>query len=125
MIQNEPTYRLFRSDLENPTREQAADAFAATNALPVPSVEPVDISNAVLFPPRTRPGTSPGLPSRWTPGTRSSKAERTPRWEGWVARRVILRIYWLKPRLANPAAISQEVRLLVRGPAESFTESCP
>jgi NAD(P)-dependent dehydrogenase (short-subunit alcohol dehydrogenase family) len=48
MIQNEPTYRLFRPDLENPTREQV-DAFAATNALPIPWVEPVDISNAVLF----------------------------------------------------------------------------
>ncbi len=30
MIQNEPTYRLFRPDLENPTREQAAPSRPPT-----------------------------------------------------------------------------------------------
>jgi SDR family mycofactocin-dependent oxidoreductase len=49
MIQNEATRELFLPGVENPTREQAAEAFAATNALPVPWVEPLDISNAVLF----------------------------------------------------------------------------
>jgi SDR family mycofactocin-dependent oxidoreductase len=49
MIQNEATRELFLPDVENPTREQAAEAFMATNALPVPWVEPRDISNAVLF----------------------------------------------------------------------------
>ena len=49
MILNEATFRLFLPDAENPTREQAAEVFAATNALPVPWVEPRDISNAVLF----------------------------------------------------------------------------
>lgn len=49
MIQNERTWRLFRPDLDEPTREDAADGFASLNALPIPWVEPVDISNAVLF----------------------------------------------------------------------------
>ncbi|ASR38548.1 3-ketoacyl-ACP reductase [Prauserella marina] len=49
MIQNQATYRLFLPDAENPTRDEAAPAFASTNALPVPWVEAVDISNAVLF----------------------------------------------------------------------------
>jgi (+)-trans-carveol dehydrogenase len=49
MVQNGPTYRLFRPDLENPTPEQFAEASRATNALPIPWVEPIDISNAVLF----------------------------------------------------------------------------
>jgi (+)-trans-carveol dehydrogenase/(-)-trans-carveol dehydrogenase len=49
MIQNEPTWRLFRPDLEHPTKEDFAPASQAVNALPIPWVEPVDISNAVLF----------------------------------------------------------------------------
>jgi SDR family mycofactocin-dependent oxidoreductase len=49
MIQNEMTYRLFEPDNPNPTRESFAAAFQPLNALPVPWVEPVDISNAVLW----------------------------------------------------------------------------
>jgi SDR family mycofactocin-dependent oxidoreductase len=49
MIQNEATYKLFRPDLEHPTREDFAPASQSVNALPIPWVEPVDISNAVLF----------------------------------------------------------------------------
>jgi SDR family mycofactocin-dependent oxidoreductase len=49
MIQNDVLYRLFRPDLENPTREDFAVAAASLNALPIPWVEPIDISNAVLF----------------------------------------------------------------------------
>jgi SDR family mycofactocin-dependent oxidoreductase len=49
MIQNEATWRLFRPDLEHPTREDFVPASQAMNALPIPWVEPVDISNAVLF----------------------------------------------------------------------------
>ncbi|GAA3663036.1 mycofactocin-coupled SDR family oxidoreductase [Microbacterium marinilacus] len=49
MIQNEATFKLFLPDVEHPTKEQAAPVFESTNALPVPWVEPVDISNAVLF----------------------------------------------------------------------------
>jgi (+)-trans-carveol dehydrogenase/(-)-trans-carveol dehydrogenase len=49
MIQNEATYRLFRPDLDHPTRDDFAPASQSVNALPIPWVEPVDISNAVLF----------------------------------------------------------------------------
>ncbi|MBW0114528.1 mycofactocin-coupled SDR family oxidoreductase [Pseudonocardia abyssalis] len=49
MIQNSAAYELFLPDTENPTREDAAPAFQAMNAIPVPWIEPVDISNAMLF----------------------------------------------------------------------------
>jgi (+)-trans-carveol dehydrogenase len=49
MIQNEAIYRLFRPDLENPGRADVEPASQSMNALPIPWVEPVDISNAVLF----------------------------------------------------------------------------
>jgi (+)-trans-carveol dehydrogenase len=49
MIQNDTTYRMFRPDLDHPGRQDAEEAFASINALPVPWVEPVDISNAILF----------------------------------------------------------------------------
>jgi SDR family mycofactocin-dependent oxidoreductase len=49
MIQNEATYRLFRPDLEHPTKEDFLPASQTMNALPIPWVDPVDISNAVLF----------------------------------------------------------------------------
>lgn len=49
MILNEPTYRLFRPDLEHPTREDFEEAARTLNKLPVPALDPVDISNAVLY----------------------------------------------------------------------------
>ena len=49
MTLNDGTYRLFRPDLEAPTVDDAAEAFMRLNALPVKWVEPIDISNAVLF----------------------------------------------------------------------------
>jgi SDR family mycofactocin-dependent oxidoreductase len=49
MLQSEPMYRSFRPDLEHPTREDATPAFYVQQAMPIPWVEPVDISNAVLF----------------------------------------------------------------------------
>jgi SDR family mycofactocin-dependent oxidoreductase len=49
MIQNEAAYRLFLPDVEDPTREDAGPAFQGLNAIPVPWVEPVDISNAMVF----------------------------------------------------------------------------
>ncbi|ORM33209.1 mycofactocin-coupled SDR family oxidoreductase [Williamsia sp. 1135] len=49
MILNEPTYKLFRPDLENPTRADFDEAAAQMNRLPVTMVEPVDISEAVLY----------------------------------------------------------------------------
>lgn len=49
MIQNESTYRMFSPDLDHPTRDDFAAASQAVNALPIPWVESVDISNALLF----------------------------------------------------------------------------
>jgi (+)-trans-carveol dehydrogenase len=49
MIQNDAVYALFRPDLEHPTVDDVSETFTAMNALPVSWVEPVDISNAVLF----------------------------------------------------------------------------
>lgn len=49
MVQNEIIYKLFRPDLENPTKDDFAASAIAMNALPIPWVEAVDISNAVLF----------------------------------------------------------------------------
>ena len=49
MLQSEPMYRSFRPDLENPTRADAEPAFHVQQAMPVPYVEPEDISNTVLF----------------------------------------------------------------------------
>ena len=51
MIQNAPTYELFAPDLaeKDRTKERLAERFQAINALPIPWVEPVDISNAVLW----------------------------------------------------------------------------
>jgi SDR family mycofactocin-dependent oxidoreductase len=49
MIMNEGAYRLFRPDLEHPTREDVADTFAGLNAMSVPWVDVLDISEAVLY----------------------------------------------------------------------------
>lgn len=49
MLRAEPMFKSFRPDLDNPTFEDALPAFPAQQAMPIPFVEPVDISNAVLF----------------------------------------------------------------------------
>ena len=49
MIMNDAIYKLFRPDLEHVTKADFEEASKAVNALPIPWVEPVDISNAVLF----------------------------------------------------------------------------
>jgi SDR family mycofactocin-dependent oxidoreductase len=49
MILNEAAFKLFLPGTEHPTQEQAAEVFKSTNALPIPWVDPIDISNAVLF----------------------------------------------------------------------------
>ncbi|EME16708.1 mycofactocin-coupled SDR family oxidoreductase [Rhodococcus triatomae] len=49
MLQSEPMYRSFRPDLEKPTRADAEPAFHVQQAMPVPYVEPEDISDTVLF----------------------------------------------------------------------------
>jgi SDR family mycofactocin-dependent oxidoreductase len=49
MLQSEPMYRVFRPDLEHPTREDAELAFPLMQSMPIPYVEPEDISNVVCF----------------------------------------------------------------------------
>jgi len=49
MIQNDTVYQLFRPDLEHPTVDDVSETFLSMNALPIRWVEPVDISNAILF----------------------------------------------------------------------------
>ena len=51
MIQNSATYELFAPDLPEAerTKDVLASRFQAMNVLPIPWVEPVDISNAVLW----------------------------------------------------------------------------
>ncbi|CAN5403788.1 mycofactocin-coupled SDR family oxidoreductase [soil metagenome] len=51
MIQNAAAYELFAPDLPEAerTRETLSPRFESLNLLPIPWVEPVDISNAVLF----------------------------------------------------------------------------
>ena len=49
MVQNEGLRKLFRPDLENPTRDDVAPVFEEMSMLRVPWVEAVDISNALLF----------------------------------------------------------------------------
>ena len=49
MLQSEPMYKSFRPDLEHPTREDATPAFYVQQGMPLPWIEPIDISNMVLF----------------------------------------------------------------------------
>ncbi|RHW28327.1 NAD(P)-dependent oxidoreductase [Nocardioides immobilis] len=49
MIMNDETYKVFRPDLDSPTVEEFTEASAAMHALPVPWVESVDISRALVF----------------------------------------------------------------------------
>ena len=49
MILNETVYAKLRPDLPEPTIDDAAAVLGARNLLPVPWVEPVDVSNVVLF----------------------------------------------------------------------------
>jgi SDR family mycofactocin-dependent oxidoreductase len=49
LLHNDGLYRIFRPDLENPTAEDAAIAFPAMQAMPIPFIDPRDVSQAVLF----------------------------------------------------------------------------
>jgi len=51
MIHNQQTYALFRPDKapSDVTRDDVGEAFQIMNALPIQWVEPVDISNAILW----------------------------------------------------------------------------
>lgn len=49
MLHSAPMYRAFRPDLPNPTRADAELAFPALQVMPIPYVEPEDVSEVVLF----------------------------------------------------------------------------
>lgn len=49
MIQNENLYRAFRPDLDQPGRDDVKEGFSKMNLLPIPWVEPADISNAIVW----------------------------------------------------------------------------
>lgn len=49
MLHSAPMYRAFRPDLQEPTREDAELVFPVLQAMPIPYVEPEDISELVLF----------------------------------------------------------------------------
>jgi SDR family mycofactocin-dependent oxidoreductase len=49
LLHNDGLYSMFRPDLEHPTREDVEPAFTTFQAMPIPYIEPVDISNAVLY----------------------------------------------------------------------------
>jgi (+)-trans-carveol dehydrogenase len=49
LLHNEPTYRMFRPDLENPGPYDMAPVCQSFHMLPIPWVTAEDISNAVLF----------------------------------------------------------------------------
>lgn len=49
LLHNDGMYQTFRPDLTDPRREDVEPAFAQFQAMPIPYVEPVDISNLVLF----------------------------------------------------------------------------
>jgi|GEM_PF-2490292 len=49
MLHSAPMYRAFRPDLPNPTRADAELAFPAVQVMPIPYIEPEDVSEVVLF----------------------------------------------------------------------------
>lgn len=49
MVDNDATFRLFLPEEENPTKEDFGESAKEMNALPIPWVEAIDISNAVLW----------------------------------------------------------------------------
>ncbi len=49
MLHNEGTFKMFRPDLENPGAEDMAPICQMFHTLPIPWVDAIDISNAVLF----------------------------------------------------------------------------
>jgi SDR family mycofactocin-dependent oxidoreductase len=49
LLLNDWTYKMFRPDLENPTQDDFAPLSQMAHVLPIPWVEAVDVSNAILF----------------------------------------------------------------------------
>jgi SDR family mycofactocin-dependent oxidoreductase len=49
LLHHEDLYKVFRPDLESPTREDAEVAFVQFQAMPIPYIEPEDMADLVLF----------------------------------------------------------------------------
>jgi SDR family mycofactocin-dependent oxidoreductase len=49
MAHNEPSYKLFRPDLPHPTLDDVREPMQGMNLLPVPWLDPIDVSNAILW----------------------------------------------------------------------------
>jgi NAD(P)-dependent dehydrogenase (short-subunit alcohol dehydrogenase family) len=49
LLHNEDVYKAFRPDIPHPTREDAMLAFPAMQAMPIPFIDPIDISHLVAF----------------------------------------------------------------------------
>ena len=49
MVDNPALFQLMVPTVENPTREQVCDVITGLNAMKIPWIQPVDVSNAVLF----------------------------------------------------------------------------
>jgi SDR family mycofactocin-dependent oxidoreductase len=49
LLHHDGIYKLFRPDLEHPTREDAEVTFNLFQAMPIPYIEPSDVSNLMLF----------------------------------------------------------------------------
>jgi SDR family mycofactocin-dependent oxidoreductase len=49
MVENESIFKKYRPDLENPQWDDVKHLFSGQNMLPVPTIEAVDISNAIVW----------------------------------------------------------------------------
>jgi SDR family mycofactocin-dependent oxidoreductase len=49
MILNDALFKLFLPNANAPTRDEASAVFTSLHALPIPWIEPVDVSNMILF----------------------------------------------------------------------------
>jgi len=49
LLHHEDLYKVFRPDLEHPTRADVEPAFTMFQAMPIPYIEPSDMSDLVLF----------------------------------------------------------------------------
>ncbi|MEV5433098.1 hypothetical protein [Streptomyces sp. NPDC052701] len=83
MLQDERMHRMFRPDLENPTREDAEQVFPKFPATPAPYAEPIDVSHAVAHPASDESRFVTGAQLRVDAGQRSSTASELCPCHGW------------------------------------------
>ena len=89
MVNNEATFKLFRPDLEHPTMPRtSARPRRCMNALPIPYVDAVDISNALLFlaSDEARYITGVAAAGRRRRGREVAARRRESTWDDWTAR---------------------------------------